>query len=123
MCPWPLTETEGIQNPRGLVAAGSNSVPDCTSDGVPVRLVISCQREPLRPPVPEATPLVLTWIFCAVQRLDAPVILFLWIAAANSRSSRESSRRFAAEPLTGCRIGKVVVGMVSRMFPEIEGVP
>src|SRR6058998_1309569 len=92
MCPWPDAATLGIQKPRGLVEAESNSVPDWTSVGVPVRLPISYQREPLRPPVEEAVPELLTWKLCAVHKVVAPVILFLRMAAPNKRSS--SAARF-----------------------------
>ena len=36
--PWPLAAIEFIQNPFGLLADASNTVPDCVSVGDPVRL-------------------------------------------------------------------------------------
>src|SRR5512141_1206179 len=50
-CPCRDIAILGIQYPIGLEAAPSHSVPACTSAGVVVRLPISYQREPLRPPV------------------------------------------------------------------------
>src|SRR5947208_4393153 len=123
MWPWPLAATVSIQKPRGFVDAGSKSVPAWLSVGVVARLAISYQRDPLRPPRVDATPLAFTSMLWAVQRFAAPVILFLWIEAENSRSSSASSLRFVAEPSTGCGIGKTVVGTVKRMLEEIVGTP
>src|SRR5437867_12935218 len=123
MCPCPDPATVSIQYPRGLLVAESKSVPDWTSAGVAVRLPISYQREPFRPPPTVPTPLLLTSMLCAVQSVEAPVILFLWIAAANRRSVRASSLRFEADPFTTCRMGSVVVGTVRTRFDEMAGVP
>jgi hypothetical protein len=41
-CPWPDTITEGMRKNRGLEAAPSKIVPDCTIDGVwPVEMPVS----------------------------------------------------------------------------------
>src|SRR2546421_12457360 len=110
MWPWPETATLGIQKPRGLVAAESNRVPDWSRAGVPVRLPISYQREPFRPPEEEATPEVFTWILWAVYNEVVPVILFLRMAAPKSRSSKASKPLLL--PLLGCEMGKAVLGTV-----------
>src|SRR2546428_8436729 len=120
MWPWPETAMLGIQKPRGLVAAESKSVPDWSSVGVPARLPISYQREPLRPPVEEATPELFTSMLCAVTREVVPVILFLRIAAPNNRSSSAARFLFRMLPLWTWEIGKAVAGTVRLRFPEIE---
>src|SRR5258708_7066855 len=97
MCPCPDSATLGIQKPRGLVAAGSNRVPDWTRAGVVVKLPISYQREPLRPPDEEALPELSTCMLWEVQSELTPVILFLRMAAAKRRSS--SASRFLLCPL------------------------
>src|SRR5260370_41339252 len=69
MCPWPDMATLGIQYPKGLLPALSKRVPAWTRVGVVVRLVISYQRDPLRPPGQDgcgeqstAAPLPSTWM-------------------------------------------------------------
>src|SRR5437867_2948869 len=123
MWPWPDSATLGIQKPRGLVAAGSKSVPDWISVGVPVRLPTSYQREPLRPPPLWAAPLVLTSMLWAVQSELKPVILFLWIAAANRRLSSASRFLLPVSPLWTWEIGLAVAGTVTKRLPDREGVP
>src|SRR6267142_4662600 len=109
--------------PLGLVVAESQRVPDCTSAGVVVSDPISYQRAPLRRPPPEPAPtqVVVTAILCAVHNVLAPLILFLWIDAMNSRSSAES--RLVVDPEAGCRSGNAVVGTVKLILPEMAGVP
>src|SRR5204863_2561900 len=121
MCPWPDIATLGIQKPRGLTEAESKSVPDCVRTGVKVRFEIWYHRDALRPPPTAPTPLELTSMLWAVQRLLTPVVLFLWMAAPKRRKSRAS--RGLTEPIAGWSIGKVVVGTVRRIFAEIDGVP
>src|SRR3954469_242698 len=100
MCPWPEAATLGIQKPRGLLLAESKSIPLCVRLGVAVRLPISYQRDPLRPPPPceLGVPLELTRILCAVQRLVAPVSLFFLSWAANNRVSSASRFLFWVFP-------------------------
>src|SRR5205085_10758551 len=88
--PWPLVATLGIQYPRGLLAAESNSVPDCTSVGVLVRLPISYQREAFRPPLVTGVPPLSTCKLCAVHSVSAPVSLLRVISAAHRRVSSAS---------------------------------
>src|SRR5256712_10783095 len=109
--------------PLGLVVAVSQRVPDCTSAGVAVSEPISYQRAPLRrpPPVPAPTQDVFTAMLCAVHRVTAPVILFLWIEAMNSGSSDVSM--FVVDPEAGWVSGNAVVGTARFRLPERVGVP
>ena len=66
-------------------------MPLWSKDGVVVKFWIWYQRDPSRPPLADATPLVLTWILWLVQRVDVPVILFLRICAWKSLSSKSSN--------------------------------
>ncbi len=105
MFPWPDAATEGIQKNLGPVAAPSNRVPAWNKAGVPVKLRISYQRTPSRPPPIVAAPAAFTSMAWAVQRLVIPVILFLVTAAETRRSSTASSLRFSGTPACGTRIG------------------
>src|SRR6266705_149319 len=108
MCPCPDAATLGIQKLRGLLPAGSKSVPDWTRVGEVVRLPISYQRDPSRPPPPVATPEAFT--------------LILWIIAAKSRSSRASRGKLGTSlAVTG--MGWMVRGTVMLRLPEIVGEP
>src|SRR4030095_5159533 len=124
MCPWPLSATVSIQNPRGFVEEGSHKVPACLSEGAVVRLSNSYQREPFLGLVDVATHRSLTPMLCAAQRVEAPLILLLWIVAANNRSSKASSLLLGLDPSTTWRTGDLVAGMpVGVKFPDIEGTP
>src|SRR5204863_6857300 len=100
----------------GLLAAGSNKVPDWLRAGVAVRLVISYQREPTRPPRGSAVPVASTCRLCAVHKLP------LCMRAANNLSSKASSEvevPSAGTPPTG----PAVAGTVRLMLPEMDGTP
>src|SRR3954469_17288319 len=120
-CPWPVTVTEGIQYCRAAarVAALSNTVPDCTKVGVVVRFWNSYQRVALRDAAAVlATPAELTRKLWAVHRRPLRAV------AANSRSSRGSSRPLFPPVLPACvtGLGIVVVGTVTLILAEIVGV-
>ena len=115
-CPWPDTITDGMKKNRGLDAAPSKIVPDCTIDGVwPVGMPVSSyQRTAVR--VGElATPELFTPMLCAVQSVPFRKV------AANSRSSSASS--VFVLPVWGAANGKAVDGTVMRMLEEMLGVP
>src|SRR4051794_29593939 len=79
---------DGIQCQRGLEAALSKSVPDCTIEGVEERFCSSYQRAASRRAAlleVSATPDVLTEMLCAVHNRP------LRTCAAKSRSSSASS--------------------------------
>src|SRR5262245_57896089 len=118
--PWPDMVMLGIEYLRGAATAGSKSVPAWRRAGVVARSVSSYQREPFRPPLLEATPALLTWMLCAVQRVDTPVMRFLWIRASKRRSSIAS--RGETLPSAGVCMGNTVVGTVTKRLAEIAGV-
>src|SRR5262252_6098716 len=122
MWPWPEAATLGIQKPRGFEFVESKSVPDWTRAGVVVRLPISYQRAPFRPPLELATPELLTWMLWAVHREVVPSILLRCTAAAKSRVPRASRFLLKVFHLCACEMGALVAGTVSARFPEIVGV-
>ena len=109
--------TEGIHQESGLVAAGSNTVPDWAIPGVALSTSpVWYQRVPSRSPAIEPAPALLTAMLCPVQ------IRLLRTTAFIRRSSTASSGR-PSLPWCGTERGVNVVGTGMSTFEEIEGVP
>src|SRR5258706_14857381 len=122
MWPWPDIAQLGMVYPRGFVAAVSNSVPACRRTGVDARLPNWYQRAPFRPPPDVATPLAFTSIVCAAHSVLTPLERSRCICTSKRIAWSSESRAFEL-PSAGCGMHGTVVGVVTKRFPEIDGLP